>query len=121
MMRNNKMKSIGIVIMMMMMMLSCTEGSDIIPEKSCSAKCAPGCVFANLAYPICYAICIDKCKHPDPPSVYSDCFSSCNIIIKSSSNNIGLLGAFRVYLGKKKHNATIVSVNTSVGECVNLG
>ncbi|KAK7372111.1 hypothetical protein VNO80_05480 [Phaseolus coccineus] len=63
--------------------MSLREGSDIIPEKSCSAKCAPGCIFANLAYPICYAICIDKCRHPDPPSVYSDCISSCTIIIKS--------------------------------------
>ncbi|KAK7372519.1 hypothetical protein VNO80_05900 [Phaseolus coccineus] len=89
MMRNKKMKSIRIVIMMMMMiMLSCTEANDIIPEKSCSAKCAPGCVFANIAYPICYAICMDKCKHPDPPSVYSDCISSCSIITKSSSHNI---------------------------------
>jgi len=91
MMRKKKMKSIRIVIMMMMIMLSCTEGNDIMPEKSCSAKCAPGCIFANLAYPICYAICIDKCRHPYPPSVSPDCITSCTTTItKSTSNNIGI-------------------------------
>jgi len=75
---------------MMMVILGCTQAIGTTPEKkSCSAKCAPGCVFANLAYPICYAICMDKCKRGSPPTLYDDCFNSC-IATKFTPNNIGI-------------------------------
>lgn len=59
------MKIIAVVIMMMII-LNCTKAIRNTPEKkSCAAKCAPGCIFANFAYPLCFALCLDSCENPD--------------------------------------------------------
>ncbi|KAK7341861.1 hypothetical protein VNO80_24802 [Phaseolus coccineus] len=81
MMRNNKMKIVGVMIMMMILGESdnsvlCMEvGSNTIPMKlSCQAKCGISCLLANLAYPVCFAVCISKC-----PNASTDCISGCGV------------------------------------------
>jgi len=90
-MRNNKMKIVGVMIMMMILgqgdnSVLCVEVvSNIQPTKlTCEQHCSISCILANLAYPVCLAICIAKC--PDPPTA---CISACGVN-KSITINIGI-------------------------------
>ncbi|ESW04271.1 hypothetical protein PHAVU_011G081300 [Phaseolus vulgaris] len=94
MMRNNKMKIVGVMIMMMILgqgdngVLCVEVGSKIEPKKlSCEAKCSISCILSNLAYPVCLILCIADC--PDHPP--TDCISGCGVN-KSITINIDARG-----------------------------
>ncbi|RDX82759.1 hypothetical protein CR513_36412, partial [Mucuna pruriens] len=65
------MKITGIVILIMIMLGFTQAGFNlpsmktapiIVPDKlTCPAQCGIDCILSNLAYPICFAICVAKC------------------------------------------------------------
>ncbi|KAK7341860.1 hypothetical protein VNO80_24801 [Phaseolus coccineus] len=81
MMRNNKMKIVGVMIMMMILgesdnsVLSMEVGSKTSPMKlSCEALCNLSCIPANLAFTACMVICMSRC-----PNANTDCISGCGV------------------------------------------
>jgi len=82
-----KMKSIGIVIMMIIM-LGYTQAKNLGPRQSCATYCFFNCLISDDPYPVCHSRCKANC-HEAPPSIYSDCISSCSVT-KSSYNNMGI-------------------------------
>ncbi|KAL2337681.1 hypothetical protein Fmac_012127 [Flemingia macrophylla] len=54
------------------------DSSIEIDKLSCPAQCGIDCVMANLLYPICFAICVAKCKKT-PSSGVNNCLSSCGL------------------------------------------
>jgi len=87
------MKIVGVMAMVMMILAlgdksvwSMEGGSSITPMKfSCQAQCGIKCVLANIAYPICFAVCVSKC----PKQVNSVCITRCDRN-KSITINIGI-------------------------------
>jgi len=74
-----KMKSIEIVIMMIIM-LGYTQAKNLGPKQSCATYCFFNCLFSHnpFRYRVCRSRCMNNC-HEAPPSVYSDCISSCSL------------------------------------------
>ncbi|KOM50657.1 hypothetical protein LR48_Vigan08g148400 [Vigna angularis] len=68
----NEMKNVGVVVVIMMM-LCFSEAAEL----TCRAKCGIDCLLANIAYPICFAICVAKC--PKLSKEASECITRCGV------------------------------------------
>lgn len=82
-MAKSEMKSIGVVVVMMIML-----GFSKAAKLSCPAKCGIDCVLANLAYPICFILCVSNCPKLSKGAL--QCISHCGVN-KSININIGIL------------------------------
>ncbi|KAG4974426.1 hypothetical protein JHK87_031247 [Glycine soja] len=93
-MGKNEMEIIGMTIMVMLIFVQadyCYASMKTQPDKlTCPAQCGIDCLVANIGYPICFAICVAKCRKTATIDKY-DCITGCGVN-KSITVNIDAHG-----------------------------
>ncbi|CAJ1979282.1 unnamed protein product [Sphenostylis stenocarpa] len=81
--------SIGLSIAIMIMLCFSPAECKFFGSLTCPAKCGIHCVLANLAYPLCFALCVATCPKKSKNGL--QCIRRCGVN-KSITINVDARG-----------------------------